>query len=68
MKRRRKLVERIQHSNYTREKLKVIVKYVSTPDADIRISRAINMLMEADKDIRNECQADKKVQVINRGV
>ena len=50
VKRRRKLVERIQHSNYTREKLKVIVKYVSTPDADIRISRAFNILLEANKD------------------
>lgn len=50
MKRRRDLEEKIQHNNYTREKLKVVVKYVSTPDADIRISRAINILLEANKD------------------
>ena len=50
MKRRRDLEEKIQHNNYTREKPKVIVKHVSTPDADIRISRAINILLEANKD------------------
>lgn len=64
MKRRRDLEEKIQHNNYTREKLKVIVKYVPVPDADIRISCAINMLLEAKK--TNECQNHKKVQGINR--
>ena len=38
---------RIQDNNHTRKRLGVAVKHVPVPDADIRISRAINMLMEA---------------------
>ena len=48
MKRHGNTKDRIQRSNYAKEKLGVVVKHVSAPDADIRISQAINMLIEAE--------------------
>lgn len=49
VKRCRNFKDRMKTGGYTRKKLRVVAKYVAASDADIRISRAINMLIEAKK-------------------
>ena len=48
MKKRRDFECKIRHSSYKRKGLKVVgVTYVSTPDAKSKLSRAIDILLEA---------------------
>jgi hypothetical protein len=39
--------DRIQLSNCVKEKLRVVVKHVSAPDANSRLSRAMDVLLDA---------------------
>lgn len=48
MKKRRDFERKIRHSSYKRKGLKVVgVRYVSTPDAESKLSRAIDILLGA---------------------
>ena len=39
---------KIRHSGYKRKKIRVVeVRYVPTPDADLRLSRAIDILLRS---------------------
>ncbi len=48
MKKHRDFERKIRHNSYERKGLKVVaVRYVSTPDAESRLSRAIDILLVA---------------------
>ena len=62
MKNRTDFESKIQHSGHKRKGLRVVgVGYVSTPDADMRLARAIDILMRSTpRELEGRINAEKE--------